>query len=64
MDIIILQKNMEWYYSFFNRFWKRAFGWTDKSGTRWKFCLIPLGGYVKFFDDHNFFSDYNRVDLN
>lgn len=20
----------------------------DKSGTRWKFCVLPLGGYVKF----------------
>ena len=44
-------------------FGKELFGWTDKSGTRWKFSLIPLGGYVKFFGDHNIFSDYNRVEL-
>ena len=28
-------------------FGKELFGFTDKSGTRWKFSLIPLGGYVK-----------------
>ena len=28
-------------------FGKEIFGFNDKSGTRWKFCLIPLGGYVK-----------------
>ena len=33
-------------------FGKELFGYTDKSsGTRWKFCLIPLGGYVKMFGD-------------
>ena len=37
-------------------FGKELFGWTDKSGTRWKVCLIPLGGYVKFFGDRNVFS--------
>ncbi len=31
-------------------FGKELFGWNDKSGTRWKICAIPLGGYVKFFD--------------
>jgi len=34
-------------------FGKELFGWTDKHGTRWKLCLIPLGGYVKFFGDVN-----------
>ena len=34
-------------------FGKELFGWFDKDGTRWKVCLIPLGGYVKFFDDSN-----------
>ena len=28
-------------------FGKELFGYTDKSGTRWKFSLVPLGGYVK-----------------
>ena len=32
-------------------FGKELFGWTDKAGTRWKFALIPLGGYVKMFGD-------------
>jgi regulator of sigma E protease len=27
------------------------FGWTDRFGTRWKFSMIPLGGYVKMFGD-------------
>ena len=26
-------------------------GFTDRNGTRWKFCAIPLGGYVKFIGD-------------
>ncbi|MDF1793385.1 MAG: RIP metalloprotease RseP [Thalassobaculaceae bacterium] len=26
-------------------------GWNAKSGTRWKICAIPLGGYVKMFGD-------------
>jgi regulator of sigma E protease len=37
-------------------FGKEIFGWNDKSGTRWKVCWIPLGGYVKFFGDRNVFS--------
>jgi len=28
-------------------------GRTDKQGTRWKVCAIPLGGYVKFAGDEN-----------
>ena len=32
-------------------FGKEIFGFYDKHGTRWKFSLIPLGGYVKFFGD-------------
>ena len=52
-------------------FGKEIFGFNDKSGTRWKFCLIPLGGYVKFFGDRNVFSQaeqeallkqYNKAD--
>jgi len=37
-------------------FGKEIFGFNDKNGTRWKFCLIPLGGYVQFFGDRNVFS--------
>ena len=44
-------------------FGKELFGWTDKNGTRWKFSAIPFGGYVKFFGDHNIFSDFNKEEL-
>lgn len=37
--------------SFSIGFGKELFGITDKHGTRWKFSLIPLGGYVKMFGD-------------
>jgi len=37
-------------------FGREIFGWNDKSGTRWKICWIPFGGYVKFFGDRNVFS--------
>ena len=37
-------------------FGREIFGWKDNSGTRWKVCWIPLGGYVKFFGDRNVFS--------
>lgn len=32
-------------------FGKEIFGWNDRSGTRWKFSLLPLGGYVKMYGD-------------
>jgi len=32
-------------------FGKELFGHTDKSGTRWKVSLLPLGGYVKMYGD-------------
>ena len=41
-------------------FGKEIFGWHDKSGTRWKICWIPLGGYVKFFGDRNVFSQADQ----
>ncbi len=44
-------------------FGKEIFGWNDKSGTRWKFCWIPLGGYVKFFGDRNVFSQSEQQEL-
>ncbi len=34
-------------------FGKELFGFNDKHGTRWRFAMIPLGGYVKFIDDEN-----------
>ena len=44
-------------------FGKEIFGFNDRSGTRWKFCLIPLGGYVKFFGDRNVFSQSEQDSL-
>jgi regulator of sigma E protease len=32
---------------------KELIGFTDRYGTRWKFCLLPIGGYVKFEGDAN-----------
>jgi len=34
-------------------FGKELVGFTDRHGTRWKLCMIPLGGYVKFLGDEN-----------
>ncbi len=34
-------------------FGKELFGWTDRHGTRWRFAMVPLGGYVKFAGDAN-----------
>ncbi len=44
-------------------FGREIFGINDKNGTRWKFCLIPLGGYVKFFGDRNVFSQTEQEEL-
>ena len=44
-------------------FGKEIFGWNDKSGTRWKVCLIPLGGYVKFFGDRNVYSQADHQEM-
>ncbi len=32
-------------------FGREIFGYTDKSGTRWKIALLPLGGYVRMYGD-------------
>jgi regulator of sigma E protease len=34
-------------------FGPEVFGITDSHGTRWKFSLVPLGGYVKMFGDRD-----------
>lgn len=34
-------------------FGPELFGWVDRAGTRWKFSVIPLGGYIKMFGDRN-----------
>ena len=44
-------------------FGQEIMGWNDKSGTRWKICWIPLGGYVKFFGDRNVFSQADQEKL-
>ena len=44
-------------------FGKEIFGWNDKSGTRWKICWLPLGGYVKFFGDRNVFSESEQLEV-
>lgn len=39
-------------------------GFNDRHGTRWKFCAIPLGGYVKFYGDEDAAStpDYQKLE--
>ncbi len=37
--------------SFSLGFGPEIIGFNDKSGTRWRFSLLPLGGYVKMFGD-------------
>jgi regulator of sigma E protease len=32
-------------------FGRELIGWNDRSGTRWKLSLLPLGGYVKMYGD-------------
>ena len=34
-------------------FGKKIFGFRDKKGTQWKFCILPFGGYVKMYGDKN-----------
>lgn len=34
-------------------FGREIAGITDRRGTRWKFCWLPLGGYVRFAGDMN-----------
>jgi len=33
-------------------FGPELFGWKDKTGTNWKVCAVPLGGYIKMFGEH------------
>jgi regulator of sigma E protease len=42
-------------------FGPEIFGFTDKKGTRWRLCWIPLGGYVKFIDDDNVASSSGKT---
>ncbi len=42
-------------------FGPELFGRTDKNGTRWKFSIIPLGGYVKMFGENTSPGDIGHV---
>ena len=33
-------------------FGRELLGYTDSRGTRWKLCLLPLGGYVRMFAEN------------
>ena len=41
-------------------FGPELFSIIDKSGTKWKICLIPLGGYVKFVQSENVSNDKDK----
>lgn len=41
---------------------KEIYGWNDKRGTRWKLCLLPFGGFVKFFADEDESSSFISKD--
>ena len=43
-------------------FGHELFGFNDKLGTRWKFSLIPLGGYVKMHGDLDAASTKSKTD--
>ena len=34
-------------------FGREIAGFTDKAGTRWRFAIVPLGGYIKMRGDEN-----------
>lgn len=45
-------------------FGKEMFGFYDKKGTRWKFCIFLIGGYVKMFGDGSAASnpDFKKIE--
>jgi len=45
-------------------FGREIFGFYDRHGTRWKFCWLPLGGYVRFIDDESAASTTSDAALN
>lgn len=44
-------------------FGREIFGFHDRHGTRWKFCWLPLGGYVRFVDDESAASTSSEAAL-
>ena len=49
--------------SFSIGFGPEIFGYTDQNNTRWKFSLIPLGGYVKMKGELINFTKENNKNL-
>ena len=45
-------------------FGPEIYGWTSKSGTRWRFAAIPLGGYVKMRGDDDVASTPSAITSN
>lgn len=41
-------------------FGRELFGWNDPSGTRWKICVLPFGGYVKMYGDASAASNADK----
>jgi regulator of sigma E protease len=44
-------------------FGRELIGWTDRTGTRWKVSLLPLGGYVRFAGDADVSSRPDEASL-
>ena len=44
-------------------FGPELFGRTDRAGTRWKFSIIPLGGYVKMFGENTTPGEVDQASL-
>ncbi|MDR2778280.1 MAG: RIP metalloprotease RseP [Rickettsiales bacterium] len=34
-------------------FGREIVGWNSKNGTRWKICILPFGGFCRFFGDED-----------
>ena len=43
-------------------FGPEIYGWTNKAGTRWKICAVPLGGYVRMFGQSDTDADGHEGD--
>ncbi|MBN43034.1 MAG: RIP metalloprotease RseP [Alphaproteobacteria bacterium] len=44
-------------------FGPELFGYSDQAGTRWRFSLIPLGGYVKMFGQSDLGPDSDGTQM-
>ena len=64
VDYLVARKNGVKVEVFAIGFGSELFGWTDRLGTRWKICAVPLGGYVKMFGDGDITSSTNLEDAN